>query len=481
MVRTVQVDSGAVHFVDRVVRPASVFDVTPIGVRLDSVGSDPAGIIRLNATAALGGGATANVTGTMTREPATADLELALTRLDLTRVQPYLGGAPRGLIESGRAASLAGKVRIQPGRPATTFDGSASISGLETVSPDGERLIAWTSLRASGLHVTTDPDLARIRKVELTQPFLRIGISREREVNLAALATISKDTTSAPFPYELVELTIADAEVDFADLSLVLPFRTRIHSATGKLTDVASFGGTPGALEFEGLIEEDGRASATGTLHVSDPYLATQVVADFRNISLPGPSPYSLEFAGYPVTHGRLDLTLDYRIRAGRWPAHHIVASDLELGDKVEGGARPGLRSSWRCRSSRTARGRSSSTRLVEAVDDPQFRYSAVVWQVLKQMLGKIATAPFRFLGNMLGIGSDDIELVDFDPGSAEVIRPSAPAGHPRGGDLACGPNSLLSIEGRYDSFRRGGLPRGGAPCPHRGAARGLGQEGGAG
>lgn len=453
MIGTVQVDSGAIHLVDQVVQPAAVFDVAAIGVRLDSVGSDPAGPIRLDATAGLGGGATAGVLGSFTRDPVTADLQLTVARLDLTRAQPYLGAAPPIRIASGHA-SLTGRVQVRPGRPAATFDGGGSIDGLETTSPDGERLIGWTSLRATGLHVTTEPDLARIRKVEVRNPFIRIGISREREVNLAALASLRGDSTAAPFPYELVELTIAEAEVDFADLSLVLPFRTRIHSATGRLTDVANFGGTPGALEFEGLIEEDGRARATGTLHVSEPYLATQIVADFRNVSLPSLTPYSLEFAGFPVTQGRLDLTLDYRIQGGQLTAHHhIVASDLELGDKVEGGAAPGFAVKLALSLLKDSQGKITLDALIEGkVDDPKFRYSAVVWQVLKQMLGKIATAPFRFLGNLLGIGGDDIELVDFDPGSAEVIPPERTKLDTLAAELGRRPELTLSIEGRYDS-----------------------------
>ena len=39
-------------------------------------------------------------------------------------------------------------------------------------------------------------------------------------------------------------------------------------------------------------------------------------------------------------------------------------------------------------------------------------------------MLGKIVTAPFRALGNLLGISADKMEAVAFDPGSADLAPP---------------------------------------------------------
>lgn len=449
----IEVDSGAVHFEDHVLQPAVVLEAGSVRARIDSVATDTAVRILVEGSAGLGPAATASASGWVTRAPA-GELDLTLVGFDLTQLQPYIGAHRPIRVVSGRVGG-SGKLRFQPGRPASTFDGRGSVDGFEAQAPDSGRLIAWRSLRATGIHVTTEPDLARVRKVEVTQPFLRVAIGRNGEVNLASLAGTGGDTAAAPFPYELVEMTLADAEVDFEDLSLVLPFRARIHSATGALRDVASFGATPGSLEFEGLIDEDGRAKATGTLHVSDPYQATDIRADFRNVALPTLTPYSLEFAGYPVTQGRLDVDMQYRIQDGQLTAqHHIVASDLELGEKVEGGAVPGFAVKLALSLLKDSQGRITLDPLVEGkVDDPQFRYSAVVWQALKQMLGKIATAPFRFLGNLLGIGSDDLELVDFDPGSAALIPPERTKLDTLAAELGRRPELTLTIEGRYDTI----------------------------
>ena len=450
-----EIVEGGIHLEDRTVQPVVALNLDKVTVRLDSLSTDPARRMGIALSAALGRSTSFEAKGGATRTPQSADLTVAMKGVELSLVQPYLGAAPPITVMAGKA-SASGSVKYRAARPQLTFDGVAAIDGLDVQSAAGDRLIAWKSMRIRGIHVTTGPDLARIRSIEVIDPFLKIAITKTQEVNLAALSALMPQAdTTATFPYEVVEVVMQNAEIDFEDLSLLLPFRTRIHSATGSITDVASFGGTPGSLEFEGLIDTDGRARATGTLYVSDPYAATEIRADFRNVDLPGFSPYSLEFAGYPVVQGRLDLDLDYRIQDKQLTAtHHIVASDLELGERVEGGAVPGFAVKLALSLLKDGQGKIKLDAVVEGtVDDPQFRYSAVVWQVLKHALGRIATAPFRFLGNLLGLGGDDIELVEFDPGRTDLIQPEQVKLDSLAAELGRRPALTISVEGRYDSL----------------------------
>jgi hypothetical protein len=71
----------------------------------------------------------------------------------------------------------------------------------------------------------------------------------------------------------------------------------------------------------------------------------------------------------------------------------------------------------------------------------------------MKQMLGKVATAPFRFLGKLLGIGGDAPELVDFDPGRSDLIPPEREKMDSLAAELGRKPDLVLKIEGRYDSI----------------------------
>jgi flagellar motor protein MotB len=67
-------------------------------------------------------------------------------------------------------------------------------------------------------------------------------------------------------------------------------------------------------------------------------------------------------------------------------------------------------------------------------LDDPTFRIGPIVWQIIKNILVKAVTAPFRLLGSLFE-GAEEAQFVDFAPGDATLD----PAAAERLGSLAKG------------------------------------------
>jgi uncharacterized protein DUF748 len=452
----IELVDGGIHLADHSVSPTIQFDVSKIAVRLDPVSTDPTVRTNFALTAEGGRGTEFEFKGATTRKPFAADFDLAIRRMPLPLGQSYLGEKAPAVIESGKA-SINGKVKMREGRPAVVFDGIGTINDLRINDESGDSLLTWNGMTARGIHLTSTPELLRIKTIRLAQPFARVAVSKERELNLTKLkAMIPVDTTTPPYPYEIGEVLFDDAQIDFSDESLILPFRADIDSTRGAIRDVASFGGTPGSLELEGKVGEYGLARASGTLMIADPFAATSIKADFRNVDMIQLTPYSAQFAGYAIKDGKLDLDLNYRIQNRQLQAgHHIVADDLQLGDKVEGGESPGFLVKLAISLMKDKEGKIKLDVPVEGtVDDPEFSYRGIVWNAIKGVLGKIATAPFRFLGKLLGIGGgDDVELVDFDPGRSDVIPPEKEKLDSLAAELGRKPELTISVEGRYDSI----------------------------
>jgi hypothetical protein len=452
----VELVDGGLHLEDRSPTPTMMFDLVKMNLRLSPVSSDPKTKTQIEFQAMGSRGTHFSTKGEVTQQPFAADLDLAISRLPLPLGQPYLGLDAPAVIKEG-TASINGKVRMRDGKPAVVFNGIGTVNSLRINDAAGDSLLTWTGMTARGIHLTTKPDLLRIKTIKLEEPFARVAISKERELNLAKLsALVPVDTTTEPFPYEISEVLFDDAQIDFSDESLILPFRTDIDSTRGAIRDVASFGGTPGSLELEGKVGQYGLARASGTLMINDPFAATVIKADFRNVDMVALTPYSAQFAGYSIKEGKLDLDLNYKIQNRQLQAdHHIVATDLQLGDKVEGGQSPGFLVKLAISLMKDREGKIKLDVPVEGtVDDPEFSYKGIVWKAIKQILGKIATAPFRFLGKVLGIGGgDDAELVDFDPGRSDIIPPEKEKLDSLTAEMARKPELTLSIEGRYDSI----------------------------
>jgi hypothetical protein len=57
-------------------------------------------------------------------------------------------------------------------------------------------------------------------------------------------------------------------------------------------------------------------------------------------------------------------------------------------------------------------------------VNNPDFKYGKVVWQVIGNLFTKAVTSPFRLLGSLMGIESDKLSNIDFEAGSAALSPP---------------------------------------------------------
>ena len=84
-------------------------------------------------------------------------------------------------------------------------------------------------------------------------------------------------------------------------------------------------------------------------------------------------------------------------------------------------------------------------------LDDPEFSYRKVVWQAIRNVLTKVATAPFLALGRLIGMEGKDLEFVEFAPASGEI----APPAREKLGQLARAlgerPELVLEVRGVFD------------------------------
>jgi hypothetical protein len=57
-------------------------------------------------------------------------------------------------------------------------------------------------------------------------------------------------------------------------------------------------------------------------------------------------------------------------------------------------------------------------------LNDPTFKISGIVWRAIGNLLTKVVTAPFRLLGSLVGVDSEDFGTLRFSAGKAEISPP---------------------------------------------------------
>lgn len=319
-------------------------------------------------------------------------------------------------------------------------DAKVSIKDIRLNGKKAEKLIAFKSLDLEKISFAKN-DLA-ISGVSLNSPFIKAHLSKERKFNLSQIVKEDKNkakTEAKPeskkavskkddeLKFSVKNFSLKNGEVDFSDASLFMPFATTISKLNGKLTDIDKK--RPSSGEFQGVVGKNGFAQITAKLFPFELKQNTDIKLDFKNIDLVNVTPYSGQFVGYKIKKGKLNLNLNYSVTDSKLNGSNFINFDsLTLGEKVDSKDAVNLPLSLAISILSDQNNQINIDLPVEGnLDDPDFKYGGVIWAAVKKLFADITLAPFRFLGNALGLGSKDLSSIDFLAGSSELISSEAP------------------------------------------------------
>ena len=319
-------------------------------------------------------------------------------------------------------------------------DAKVSIKDIRLNGKKTEKLIAFKSLDLEKISFAKN-DLA-ISGVSLNSPFIKAHLSKERKFNLSQIVKDDKNkakTEAKPeskkaaskkedeLKFSVKNFSLKNGEVDFSDASLFMPFATTISKLNGKLTDIDKK--RPSSGEFQGVVGKNGFAQITAKLFPFELKQNTDIKLDFKDIDLTDITPYSGQFVGYKIKKGKLNLNLNYSVVDSKLNGSNFINFDsLTLGEKVDSKDAVNLPLSLAISILSDQNNQINIDLPVEGnLDDPDFKYGGVIWAAVKKLFADITLAPFRFLGNALGLGSKDLSSIDFLAGSSELISSEAP------------------------------------------------------
>lgn len=451
---------------DESVQPALQLDLERIQASIKDLSQDlqralPA---RLSLAVKQGGGFQAE--GRLIPGKPAADLRLVLKNLDLKPAQPFVGQVANLALVSGRV-SASGRLQFD-GRP--VFAGGFQVDDLLlNESESGERFLAWKRLASDSLSYR--PEALNIEELRLDDLGAKLIIYKDKSINLqkilksaasetadaeavqdgrAAGSAAAKDappaiaqaaeagndtqTTAASAPtraepamaINIDRIRLENGELDFADLSLALPFGTRIHHFKGAFNGISSQPGSAAQLELDGQVDEYGLARAVGQLDLFDPTGFMDIKVVFRNVEMNGLTPYTATFVGRHIDSGKLSLDLEYKIKQRQLLGENQIIMDrLTLGERVESPTAMNLPLDLAIAILQDSDGRIDLGLPVSgSLDDPQFSYGRIIWKAITNIITKIVTAPFRALGSLFGGGGEKLEKITFEAGETALSPP---------------------------------------------------------
>jgi len=433
------VPNAVVNFEDRSLGTPASLVVNDLDLQLAGVDNQPQTPIKTSLAMQLENGGSISYQGDVVVLPGIeVQGRTTVSDLSLVTFEPWLQEIARIELESGAASVTLDVSGTPPG--ALNFSGSAEVTGLDIKDAvRNQRLAGFETLEIERFDIDQSAMTVKTSPVQLGGAFGRIHIFEDLTTNISGLMIESgehQEEQAEEQPEQQgdgsgISITIAGVEMqnssmDFADDSLPLPFRTLISNLNGNLSILSTDTAEPTRVQMEGQVDEFGQARISGALNPWDFTQSLDIEMIFRNLEMSTLTPYTVQYAGYAIETGRLDLDLGYVIQDRQLAGENsVVIRELVLGDKVEHPDAASLPLKLAVALLKDSDGVIDLDLPVSGdLDDPTFKISGVVWKAIGNLITRIVTSPFRFLGNLIGFDSEDFGTLRFQPGSSEVSPP---------------------------------------------------------
>ena len=490
-------DGVNVGFVDQTPITPVKLDLADGFIKLHDLSLDLTRPVPLETGFAIKQGGRFDASGKLAAAPLQGDVKLKLAGLAIKPFAPYINTIVRLNLNRG-TAGVAGKLKLKPGKPLSlAFTGGFSVDALDiTEEENGSSFLGWERLSSDDLQVGLAPNRVHIAMLRAAKPYAKILIHEDGTRNIQKLmrnqpaqpavpapdekeeegspaaqveeaaASVSPqsaapvkvepgkpDAERVAFPVVIEQLRIDDGKLDFADLSLTPKFGALMHTLSGVINGFSNDPATITQLELDGKVDEFGSARIRGTVQPFKATEFTDIKLAFRNLEMNSMTPYSGKFAGRKIESGKLSVDLEYKIKQRQLAGENkFVINKLKLGERVDGPGVKHLPLDLAIALLEDSNGVIDLDLPISgSLDDPKFSYGRIIWKAIVNVLTKLVTAPFRALGKLLGMNTEKMEAVTFDPGSSILLPPEQEKLKTLSEAMAKRPALTLAIEPGYD------------------------------
>ncbi len=429
LVKNTKIDTTKIVFLDKTLIKPTQSKLSKITINVKNISSNKKYPITYQILSILNTKSKIKLSGKVIQEPLSATSKIKLASIELSDFKNYL--LPYVNVKIKKASiNLNAKLLVKFGKkPNIKFQATTSINNLAITSADNQKLLRWKKLLISGIKFQNIPMKIGIKEIKLNKPFIRAHIAKDHSINFSNLIKKQKNgkeraRQSKPIKLKIGYIKLINGTTDFSDASLPFPFRTLIHGLNGDISTLDFSSTTPSKIKLDGKIDKYGYANIKGVLSPFHIKQKADIDVLLKNLNLTSLTPYSGKFLGYKIKSGKLSMNLNYKISKSSLVGKNKINIDtLDLGDTVKSKDAVNLPLKLALALLKDANGQIDINLPVTGnMNNPDFSYGGVIWKAVGNMITGLVTAPFRFLGSLLGIKGDDLKAIDFEKGSFAII-----------------------------------------------------------
>jgi len=447
----VAIKGAKISFVDKMLDPSVVSKIDGIYFSAYGVDSKKYSWMNYYLSARVNGSGKVKANGALRHTPLRQKGTLEVNKLALKDLNPYIDEHAFVYLKDGYL-SLKTKLKYSPSakNPDLSVDGSFKLDEFFVHdSRDDSPLVSFNKLDLKSFTLEMQPNRLFVNEVDIDSFFVNALIDANKTMNLATLvkgaedvnassnsnvteelvladANLTKEKVKEPFPVKIMKVNVTNGNAVFADASLPINFKTDIHDLNGAIYSISTAPNETTLIDIVGEVDKYGSTKLKGSVNASNPKAYTDINFNFKNLDLSAMSGYSATFAGYKIDDGKLFLDLNYDIKESQLLGKNsIIVKNIKLGEtlEVEGGS--SLPLGFVIALLEDSEGVIDIDMPIRGnVDEPDFKYGALVWKTLGNLILKAVASPFSFLGSMLGIDGDALKYAEFEAGSLAILPP---------------------------------------------------------
>ncbi len=394
------------------------------------------------------------VSGDLGLEPLKVSADIAIDKIQLAGIESYSPPESAGVLAGGHFDTRLRADLELSDEMKVAVSGTAGLRALHLIEPVAKSdVLRWESLQLDGIELRLADKETSVRVAELTlnNYLAKILVSDEGKVNLQHMlieeAPPATETEMEPAAVEPVaepkaedgsppgteapvivieKITLQGGTLDFVDQHMPKNFSAKFLKLGGRISGIDSQSDVPAVVDLRGNLENRSPLTISGGIKPLGETLYADLKIRFDSIELTPMSPYSGNYLGYTIEKGKLYLELDYKIDGAKLNAGNKVFLDqFTFGQKIESEDATGLPVKLAVALLKDGKGEIHLDLPVSgSLEDPEFSVVGVVFTILKNLLVKAATSPFKLLAAMLGGGGDDFSTISFPYGGTDLIAP---------------------------------------------------------
>lgn len=478
--------AGEVRFEDQSTQPAARLRVGGVQVNVKKLAPGTAQRSDVRLRAFMGRG-WVSAGGWVSLEPLATWMWIDARNLNLAPLRPYFSQHINAVLASAEASARGNLELVLPADapPRYSYSGNASIGNAQVLESDAQTpLLNWKLLAADKIALRSpgakgSPLSLSIGAVTADDFYARVILSAAGKLNLAEVlkapapaADAGKPAAAAPAaaappaqpapPAEAAPrpdiqiggIKLTRGAINFTDNFIKPNYTANVTGLSGTISALSSDdAAVPAQVDLNGKLDGEAPVTLAGTVNPLTRQLSLDLRGDAEGIDLPSFTPYSVKYAGYPITKGKLSLRVSYKVADGQLSANNQITLDqLTFGpreDSPDATKLPVLLAVSLLKDS--AGNINIDLPISGSLNDPQFSVGGLIFRAIVNLLTRAVTSPFTLLASAFGGGGEELGYIAFAPGTSSLAEDQITKLKTLARALADRPSLKLDITGRVD------------------------------